>query len=698
MKAQIRRTQQGFTLIEALVALLVMSFGMLAVAGFQTNLSLSSDVAKQRTEATRLAQEKIEELRTFDNLTSYASNMVSSTSGTEETISSNTTNTSYLRRWSVTTAATPDTGRSIFVTVGWTDRAGNQEQVQLFSHISATDPALNGSLFFPLPDGTILRRPKNRNIDIPIPAISIAGTGKSFIPWTGGETQTYLVFSDASGDIVQKCTDEPTADNLDTNVCATFDGYLLSGYITGTASQVALVTKIVVPFGGQQYVNGTPECSVTAAIDQTTNTPIAATKSYVCLIQPTDHDNNFNNARVWSGRVDLAGATSASLAGTYTCRFSSDENTTENDKHPAVYSLVDRSLDNQNFYISASNCASEQYFRVLHLTNTGLTYTVTYNANGGTGTVPSDATAYGAGNLITVLTSPTPARENYTFLGWSLNTSGDIVTSFTMPANNTALYAQWTTSSTFQVTYNINSGTGSVPTDTTAYMPGSTVIVQTSPTPTKEGNIFGGWSLTTNGPAITSFAMPASNTTLYAKWTEAYRVTYSANGGTSPVPEDATTYVSGSTVAVKGSPAPIRSGYNFAGWSLTTNGTVVTSFTMPANNTTLYAKWNPIKWTTPTFATMPWSGSGNQKTLTWVAVTGANYKLYSCKDTNAKSCTNVALDPTSPITTTSVTTPTMANKDAWCYKVVATGTPNSDSDASALKCVIRSASGTYSYP
>lgn len=697
MKAQIRRTQKGFTLIEALVALLVMSFGMLAVAGFQINLSLSSDVAKQRTEATRLAQEKMEELRTFDNLTSYASNMVSSTSGTEDTITSSTSNTSYLRRWAITTAATPDTGRSVFVTVAWTDRAGNPEQVQLFSHISATDLALNGSLFFPLPDGTILRRPKNRNIDIPIPAISIAGTGKSFIPWTGAETQTYLVFSDASGDIVQKCTDEPNADNLDTNVCTTFDGYLLSGYITGTESQVALVTKIVVPFGSQQYVNGTPECSVTAAINQTTNTAIAGTKSYVCLIQPTDHDSNANSARVWSGRVDLAGATKASLAGTYTCRFTTDENTTENDKHPAVYSLVDRSLDNQNFYISASNCASEDDFRVLHLTNTGQTYTVTYNANGGTGTVPIDVTEYAAGNLITVLASPTPTRETYTFLGWSLSSSGAVVKIFTMPTSNTTLYAQWTTSSTFQVTYNINGGTGSVPTDATSYLPGSTVTVLPSPTPTKASSTFGGWSLTMNGPAITSFTMLASNITLYAKWTEAYRVIYSANGGTSPVPEDAATYVSGSTVAVKGSPAPTRIGYNFAGWSLTAGGSEVTNFTMPANNTTLYARWNLIKWSTPTFATMPWSGSGDAKTLTWAAVTGANYKLYSCYADDAKTCFDFTLDPTSPIPATSVTTPTMDKKDVWCYKIVATGTPNSDSDASALKCVIRSASGSYSY-
>ncbi|PIY28990.1 MAG: hypothetical protein CO105_12755 [Comamonadaceae bacterium CG_4_9_14_3_um_filter_60_33] len=373
MKIFIRKSQHGFALIEALVALLVMSFGMLAVAGFQINLSLNSDVAKQRTEATRLAQQKMEQLRTFDNLTTYANIMVSSTSATEETITSSTSNTIFTRSWQMTTANTPDMGRSIYVTVAWTDRSGTAERVRLFSHISATDPALNGSLFFPLPDGTILRRPKNRNIDIPIPAISISRTDKSYIEWPTGDTHnpSYLVFSDASGDIVQKCSTLPTADNLDTNACIRFDGYLLSGYITGGASQVDMVTRIQVPFESQQYVSGTPECSVTSAFDQTTGAAISDTKSYICLIQPTDHDTNANTARVWSGRVDLEGETNTSLAGTYTCRFSTNANTSDNDDHPAVYSLVDKSLDNQNFYITSNidDCSAAPRF--WHRTNSG---------------------------------------------------------------------------------------------------------------------------------------------------------------------------------------------------------------------------------------------------------------------------------------------------------------------------------------
>lgn len=530
MTAPSKKPARGFALIEALVAMVVLSFGMLAVAGFQTTLSLNSDVAKQRTEATRLAQQKLEQLRTFSTLTAYGTQMVSSTSvspATQETI---TTNATFTRSWGVSNANDPDTGRAASVTVAWTDRAGNAQQVQLLSHVSATDPLLVGGLWFPLPDGTILRRPKNRSIDIPIPAISITGTGKSYVPWTGISGGN-LVFSDNSGDIVQKCTTTPTAENLTTNTCVTFDGYLLTGYITGTASKVALVTKIVVPFTSAQYISGTPECSVAQAYDQNASTPtaIAATKYYVCLIQPTDHDTNASTARVWSGRTDLAGATNASLAGTQVCRFSTDATTTVNNNHPAIYRLVDRSLDNQNFYISSS-CADASASRVLHLTNSGtFSAAVTYDGNGfSSGTVPTDTTSYTLNAMVTVQSKgslvKTDTTGTYSFAGWNTLQNGSgtaraAASTFAI-TDDTTLYAQWTaptTAITYTVAYNSNGGTGTLPKDA-LYAAGSTVTVLITPAPSRTGFTFNGWSLSLNGAAVTTFAMPASNTSLYAKW------------------------------------------------------------------------------------------------------------------------------------------------------------------------------------
>ncbi len=55
--------QRGISLIEAVVALAVMAFGMLAFVGLQSSLRFNGDVAKQRAEAVRIAQEAIEQWR-----------------------------------------------------------------------------------------------------------------------------------------------------------------------------------------------------------------------------------------------------------------------------------------------------------------------------------------------------------------------------------------------------------------------------------------------------------------------------------------------------------------------------------------------------------------------------------------------------------------------------------------------------------
>ena len=59
------RRARGISLVEALVALAIMSIGMLALVGVQSAMRLNSDLAKQRTEATRIASEEIERVRNF---------------------------------------------------------------------------------------------------------------------------------------------------------------------------------------------------------------------------------------------------------------------------------------------------------------------------------------------------------------------------------------------------------------------------------------------------------------------------------------------------------------------------------------------------------------------------------------------------------------------------------------------------------
>jgi type IV pilus assembly protein PilV len=56
------KAQEGFTLIEVLISMAVLSFGMLAVASMQTVAIRVNSFANRLTEGTTLVQDKIEEL------------------------------------------------------------------------------------------------------------------------------------------------------------------------------------------------------------------------------------------------------------------------------------------------------------------------------------------------------------------------------------------------------------------------------------------------------------------------------------------------------------------------------------------------------------------------------------------------------------------------------------------------------------
>ena len=63
---------RGVSLIEALVALAVMAFGLLGVVGMQATLRFNADVSRQRAEAVRMAQEQMENMRSFGVLSGAA--------------------------------------------------------------------------------------------------------------------------------------------------------------------------------------------------------------------------------------------------------------------------------------------------------------------------------------------------------------------------------------------------------------------------------------------------------------------------------------------------------------------------------------------------------------------------------------------------------------------------------------------------
>ena len=152
-------------------------------------------------------------------------------------------------------------------------------------------------------------------------------------------------------------------------------------------------------------------------------------------------------------------------------------------------------------------------------------YTVSYNANGGSG-APGSQTKY-YGKSITI-TSSKPTRTHYTFAGWATSSSGSVAykPGSTYSSNSSVtLYAKWTPV-TYSVSYNANGGSGAPGKQTYSY--GGSNITLSTTRPTRQNYNFLGWSLTSTDtsadyqPGQSWSSTKANNYTLYAVWELAY--------------------------------------------------------------------------------------------------------------------------------------------------------------------------------
>ena len=229
--------------------------------------------------------------------------------------------------------------------------------------------------------------------------------------------------------------------------------------------------------------------------------------------------------------------------------------------------------------------------------DTPTTYTVEYNADGGTPT-PTDSGAYLTGATVTI-TLTEPAKTDYIFAGWKLN--GGIVfqagETFGMLSGGATLVAQWTPKK-YKVTYNGNGKTsGDVPVDDTGYTSGEVVTVKTnSGILAKDEYTFAGWNTQADGKgtsheAGTGMFNITRDTTLYAKWTPVtYIVTFDSQGGSEVASE--TGLVIGAKVSKPSNPTNDE-GDIFGGWYRDKACTTPWNFTTDTitGNITLYAEW-----------------------------------------------------------------------------------------------------------
>ncbi len=148
------------------------------------------------------------------------------------------------------------------------------------------------------------------------------------------------------------------------------------------------------------------------------------------------------------------------------------------------------------------------------------TYTISYDANGGSGAPANQTIEYGSCVLLALTT---PTRNGYTFLGWSESSTATTPTyvngDFYCDAEKSViLYAVWAPN-TYTISYNSNGGIGA-PSSQTKYH--DSTLTLSSAIPTRSGYTFLGWSTSSTATSATyqpgaSFTTNA-NTTLYAVW------------------------------------------------------------------------------------------------------------------------------------------------------------------------------------
>ena len=107
----LKNSTKGFTFLEVLVAIIILTIGMLGAATFMVSIIKSNNYSNQISIATTLAQDKIEELKNI----SYAS----ITSGTESNIDENgDAGGIYTRTTTVDNTSHPSWSE-VTVTVSW---------------------------------------------------------------------------------------------------------------------------------------------------------------------------------------------------------------------------------------------------------------------------------------------------------------------------------------------------------------------------------------------------------------------------------------------------------------------------------------------------------------------------------------------------------------------------------------------------
>ena len=247
-------------------------------------------------------------------------------------------------------------------------------------------------------------------------------------------------------------------------------------------------------------------------------------------------------------------------------------------------------------WCTTAECTEEFQFDTTPITGNTTVYAmwvkkpiVSFNTNGH-GAAPASQTVELNGKAVK---PADPTAEGYVFRGWYTTAACTTEFDFNTPiAADTTLYAKW--DEIYTVTFNVG-GHGTAPAAQKVENGGKATKPEN---PTAKGWRFDGWYTDEKCTARYDFDKAVTaNTTLYAKWTQLFTLTFETNGGTKI---DSVEAPDGSLVYL-GSYKPTKSGYYFVGWYTDKNLTRASrvGYVRMDGNKTVYAKFAVADKTNP---------------------------------------------------------------------------------------------------
>ena len=235
-----------------------------------------------------------------------------------------------------------------------------------------------------------------------------------------------------------------------------------------------------------------------------------------------------------------------------------------------------------------------------------------YSGNGGINE-PTDTNSYDI-NSNTLISTITPSRTGYQFIGWSTSKDSKIAEynpgdSINFASEDIILYAVWEANS-YRIIYDANGGTGTMSSDLLSY---DTTFILSNNVYKNKGYTFQGWSLNPNGEkiyvdgdkVINLSSIQGDEVILYAIWKKTVtKINFVTVDGTEINMPFTIDY--GADLNTDNLNKPSREGYIFLGYYTGINGTgdlmidenlqstLTNGWSQDVNSITLYSYWRPI--------------------------------------------------------------------------------------------------------